>query len=101
MKKIIILVAMLLLGVNSINAARRAVYLSSSIFTAKPSVESTPFGLNYYFEENPSNQQHSNFAIDAQNWIEKHLGISNRWSVLWIYRSYIFFGKCGKYGHLE
>lgn len=76
MKKIIILVAMLLLGVNSINAARRAVYLSSSIFTAKPSVESTPFGLNYYFEENPSNQQHSNFAIDAQNWIEKHLGIS-------------------------
>lgn len=76
MKKIIILVAMLLLGVNSINAARRAVYLSSSIFTAKPSVESTPFGLNYYFKENPSNQQHSNFAIDAQNWIEKHLGIS-------------------------
>ena len=76
MKKIIILVAMLLLGVNSINAARRAVYLFSSIFTAKPSVESTPFGLNYYFEENPSNQQHSNFAIDAQNWIEKHLGIS-------------------------
>lgn len=30
MKKIIILVAMLLLGVNSINAARRAVYLSFS-----------------------------------------------------------------------
>lgn len=30
MKKIIILVAMLLLGVHSINAARRAVYLSFS-----------------------------------------------------------------------
>lgn len=48
MKKIIILVAMLLLGVNSINAARRAVYLSFSnngLFGKKGNANRAPMHL--------------------------------------------------------
>lgn len=50
--------------------------ISSSMFTIKPSVEATPFGLNYHIEDNVSNHGHSCFAIKTQEWIENHLGIS-------------------------